>query len=238
VYFVVKCQGCSGRAETDNVSDAAPRIPRLTRSYQRYLQDEDSARFIRSVAEYYMTSTLGRLVQAAERATRRAATLALGFLGDIQHNQVLGRALHDSDRGVRLIAESAIREIWKRDGADSHQKQLDIIVRLCAARQYEAAVQAATILIEECPWYAEAWNQRAIAFFQLRRFESSADDCQQTLELNPYHFAAAVGMGQCYLELSDPVAALECFRRSLKLNPNLDGVRAQIQQLQRSLEGR
>jgi tetratricopeptide (TPR) repeat protein len=231
------CRCCS-EAELFDVSEVTPRFPRLTRLYQRYLQDEDSARFIRGVAEYYLTATMGRLVLAADRSTRRAATLALGFLGDYQANAVLGRALHDSDRGVRMISENAIRELWKRDGAEHHQQLLETIIRLNTSNQCESALRRASALIDECPWFAEAWNQRAIAFFQLRRFELSADDCQQTLELNPYHFAAAIGMGQCYLELSDPVAALECFRRGLKLNPNLEGVRAQIQFLQRSLEER
>jgi len=220
------------------VSDLAARMPRLARFYHRYLTDEDSARFVRSVADYYMTSTLSRLAMRGDRATRRASTLALGFLGDYQINAILGRALQDSDRGVRLIAESAVREIWKRDGTEEHQKRLDIIIRLNGCEQYEEAAQLSTQLIEECPWYAEAWNQRAIAYYQLEQFEESADDCQQTLELNPFHFAAAVGLGQCYLEMEDAVAALECFRRGLKLNPNLESVRAQVQYLQRTLEER
>src|SRR5262245_15571393 len=110
------------------VSDVAARMPRLARFYHRYLSDEDSARFVRSVADYYMTSTLSRLAMRGDRATRRAATLALGFLGDYQINAVLGRALQDSDRGVRLIAESAVREVWKRDGTEEHQKRLDLII--------------------------------------------------------------------------------------------------------------
>ncbi len=220
------------------MTDSTPRLPRIVKIYHRYLMEEDSARFIRSVADHYLPATLARLAYAADRTTRRAAAMALGFLGDYQANHAMGRALQDSDRGVRLIAENAIREIWKRDGADEHQKRLESIVRLNGSGQFDAAVELATALIDDCPWYAEAWNQRAIALFQLQRYDASADDCQQTLELNPYHFPAAIGMGQCYLELEDPVAALECFRRGLQLNPNLEAVRAQIHYLQRSLEGR
>ncbi|MBM3999887.1 MAG: tetratricopeptide repeat protein [Planctomycetes bacterium] len=220
------------------MTDSMPRVPRLVRLYHRYLLEEDSARFIRSVADYYMTPTLARLAGAGDRTVRRAAVMALGYLGDYQVNSTMGRALLDRDRGVRLIAENAIRDIWKRDGADEHQKRLEVVVRWNGCGQFDAAADAARVLIEECPWYAEAWNQRAIALFQMAQFDASADDCQQTLELNPYHFPAAIGMGQCYLELDDLVSALECFRRGLKLNPNLESVRAQIHYLQRSLEGR
>ena len=53
-----------------------------------------------------------------------------------------------------------------------------------------------------------------------------------------YHFDAANRMGQAYLELGNQVSALECFRRALRLNPNLEGVRVQIDRLSRMIEGR
>lgn len=218
------------------MSEVASCVPRLAKFYHRYLHDEDSARFVRAVADHYMVSTLTRLAVGGDRVTRRAAMLALGFLGTFDEHKILGRALQDPDRAVRLIAENGIRELWRRDGADTHQKRLDVIIRLNGSGQYERAVEAATELIEECPWYAEAWNQRAIAYFHLGEYEPSANDCQQTLELNAYHFAAAVGMGQCYLEMGDAFAALECFRRALRINPGLEAVRMQVQYLKRTLE--
>ena len=84
--------------------------------------------------------------------------------------------------------------------------------------------------------FAEAWNQRAIAFFSLGKYVESIRDCHQTLEVNPYHFAAAAGMGQAYLQLGNHVSALECFRRALRLNPSLEGVRVQIDRLSRMIE--
>jgi hypothetical protein len=43
-------------------------------------------------------------------------------------------------------------------------------------------------------------------------------------------------MGQAYLQLENPVSALECFRRALRLNPGLEGVRAQVVRLTRMVE--
>jgi cytochrome c-type biogenesis protein CcmH/NrfG len=45
-------------------------------------------------------------------------------------------------------------------------------------------------------------------------------------------------MGQCYLQLGDFDAALESFRRALKLNPNLEGVRASVAYLERAKKGK
>jgi tetratricopeptide (TPR) repeat protein len=103
---------------------------------------------------------------------------------------------------------------------------------------YEECLEAVKEFIEEAPWFAEAWNQQAIARFALEQFEDSANDCHQTLELNPYHFPAVVGMAHSYLEMEDPFAALDCFRRALALNPDLEEVRVQISYLERTLEGK
>ena len=70
----------------------------------------------------------------------------------------------------------------------------------------------------------------------LRQFADAIRDCHEALEINPYHFVAATLMGQAYLELENPVSALECFRRALRLNPDLEGVRAHINRLTRMVE--
>ncbi len=214
------------------------RTPLLDRLYHAYLEDEDSAAFIHGVAQNYTTCTLERLAGGGTRVTRRAAVLALGYIGQYESNAVLGRALHDDDRGVRILAENGIRELWCRIGTEAQRQQLSIIVRLNASQQYDQAIQKASELIEQAPAFAEAWNQRAIGHYQLAQYEQSANDCHQALEINPYHFGAAVGMAHCYLELQDAFAALECFRRAIKLNPGMDDVRAQVEYLERQLEGK
>ena len=45
-------------------------------------------------------------------------------------------------------------------------------------------------------------------------------------------------MGQAYLELNNAVSALESFRRALRVNPNLEGVRARVVRLARMVEGK
>ncbi|MBC8874058.1 MAG: tetratricopeptide repeat protein [Planctomycetes bacterium] len=212
------------------------RFPLLDRLYLHYLEDEDSAAFIVRVSRHYMTSTLERLAEYGEEMARRGAVLALGFLASYESNPVLGRALKDRDRVVRILAENAIREMWYRAGSESQRQQLAIIIRLNDSYRFEEAVEQSTDLIEQAPGFAEAWNQRAIAHYRLRHFEDAANDCQQTLELNPYHFGAAVGMAHCYLELGEGFAALECFRRAIDLNPNLEAVKGQIEYLERELK--
>jgi tetratricopeptide (TPR) repeat protein len=218
------------------VSGESSHRARLETLYEQYLIDQDAARFIKRVSLSYTVGTLERLALSGSRMCRRAAVHAVGFLGDYESNQALGKALGDSDRGVRLLADNALRSVWCRMGTKAQQRQLEAVIRANAAKHYEDAIRLATRLIDDAPWFAEAWNQRAIARYCLEQYSESIHDCHQTLELNPYHFGAASGMGQCFLRLADRASALECFRRALGLNPDLEGVRANVTYLERALK--
>lgn len=211
------------------------RMPLLCSLYERYLDEQDSAAFISHVARLYTQGTLCRLAVHPFAQVRRAAVLALGFLGDYEANHTMGRALQDDDRTVRMLAENGIRSIWPRAGNDQHRQMLNVIVRLNGAQHYEEAESKATELLEKAGWFAEAWHQRAIARFAMKRYDLVVDDCHQSLEINPYHFVAASTMGQAYLEMQDHATALASFRRALRLNPGLDGVRAQVARLARMI---
>jgi tetratricopeptide (TPR) repeat protein len=210
--------------------------PRLLEYYQEYLDTEDQSAFVAEVRAHYEVATLERLLAAESRYVRRAAAAALGFVGDYSSNAALGKALNDSDRGVRTLADHNIRLLWCRIGSVAQQHELSKIVRLNISQRFKEAYSRSSRIIATSPWIAESWNQRAIASFCLGRWERSLEDCQQALELNPYHFGAASGLGQCYMQLGDHPKALEAFRRALKLNPGLEGVRANVIYLQKRLK--
>jgi tetratricopeptide (TPR) repeat protein len=95
-------------------------------------------------------------------------------------------------------------------------------------------------LIRTAPGFAEAYNQRAILHFRLEQYDRSVADCQAVLRLNPHHFGAQAGLGQCYLRLRRHRAALRAFRVALRINPHLDGIAETVRALENALgeEGR
>ncbi|MCA9258580.1 MAG: tetratricopeptide repeat protein [Planctomycetales bacterium] len=211
--------------------------PLLEEFYQQYLVDQDVAEFVRRTSVRYSIGTLERLASSGSRNARRGAVLALGRVADYHSNAVVGRALNDSDRGVRSLAEAAVVKIWMRIGAAAQQRRLNAIAEQLDDCDYERAARLAGKLIQEAPWIAQAWYQRGMAYFHLAQFDAAVRDCHQALEINAYHFQAASLMGQASHSRGDLVAALESYRRALRLNPSMEEVRSRLIQLQRTLKG-
>ncbi len=214
------------------------RQPRILTFYRDYLDRPDCRAFGSRVSDLYNAGTLQRLAVHPRREIRRAAVLALGCLGDYDTNATLGAALLDKDRTVRILAENGIRQVWVRAASGKDRTVLETIIRLNAARQFEKVLRMAGDLIARLPSYAEAWSQRAYAHHALGQYDQSLRDCAEALEINPYHFIAAVGMGRAYLELGNVLGALESFRRALRLHPDLEAVRVQADRLARLVEGK
>ena len=155
--------------------------------YQQYLTDESSADFIQAVSRNYGLGTLERLAQTGGRLTRRASILAIGFIGDFSANEIMGAALVDIDRGVRLLADHGIRQIWQRQGTASQREAMQNVFRLVAQSRMEEAIDQATTLINVNPSLSEAWNQRAVAYSAEGEFAAAFEDCREALNLSLIH---------------------------------------------------
>ena len=179
------------------MSESSLRYPQLDKFYQRFLIEESSADFIQAVSTKYNMASLERLATGGGCMSRRAAILAIGFLGDFSNNEVVGKALNDQDRAVRMLADHGIRELWQRQGTEGQQQLLKLLFRLVDQSQMEEAVAVATRLIEVNPEFSEAYSQRAIAFCALGDYEAALVDCREALQFNRFHFPAAIGLAHC-----------------------------------------
>jgi tetratricopeptide (TPR) repeat protein len=189
--------------------------------------------FRRSVRAKYTEGTLQRLLKSTDPTTRRAAVLALGMIGSGGSSASIAGMLHDKDRLVQRFAGDALWEIWFRGSSSDQSWELRQALRMPDVRE---AINALTNLIRQSPAFAEAYNQRAILYFRRGDFVRSAADCERAMQLNPYHFGAAAGLGQCLMKLKKPRAALRAFKTALDLNPTLDHLRATIRTLSEALD--
>ncbi|MFO0928173.1 MAG: tetratricopeptide repeat protein [Gemmataceae bacterium] len=193
--------------------------------------------FRKQVQQRYTEGTLRRVLLTGDVAGRRAAAFALGLLGAPAINDDLAAALLDPDEEVARLACEALWTVWFRGDNSAHSNELYRILRL---RDRAAALAALDDLIRQAPQFAEAYNQRAILYFRLEKFDRAVSDCESTLRLNPFHFGAQAGLGQSLLRLRKPRAALRAFRVALRINPRLDDIADTVRSLENALgeEGR
>jgi tetratricopeptide (TPR) repeat protein len=206
--------------------------------FKAFLSDKDIDTFKNRVAARYSEAMLGRILTRSHSVTvRRAAVLSLGLLGSFQEsNPVLGRALADSDPVARAMAEDALWSVWYRADTPENNQTLERVRVLIGRRQFREAEILATRLIAITPNFAEAYNQRAFAYFLEGRLAESASDCERVLTRNPFHIGAIEGLARCQLGLDRPRDALKSLRRALKLRPHNDALRAMVKSLEASIE--
>ena len=104
------------------MSETKRRDPVLLEVHERFLHSQDTVRFVFEVRERYMAGTLSRLATHADCRVRRAAVFALGFVGDFEAHQIVGAALLDEDRSVRVTADGACRRVWNRGGSKQQRQ--------------------------------------------------------------------------------------------------------------------
>ena len=179
-----------------------------------------------------------KLLSHAAAQTRREATDRLGEVGIMTDVPPLLKALRDSDEDTRQHAEQAIWRIWSRSGNQEVDGLYQTGIEQMEAGELQQAVATFTRIIKLKPDFAEGWNKRATLYFLVGDLRKSLADCDQVMKRNPYHFGALSGYALIYTRLEYYDRALEYSRRALKVNPNMDVVRNNIELLERLIEER
>lgn len=177
------------------------------------------AAFEAGVRASYTDGTLLRLLDSPDPRARAASVLALGLTAAPSVVPAVAGALHDDDKQVRRFAADALWELWFRGGTEAQNARLRRAASEPDAAKAKIALDA---LAREAPEFAEVLNQRAIWHFKRGDHARAALDCEAVLQLNPHHYGAAAGLGQCQMKMNRPRAALRAFRRALAINPDLD----------------
>jgi len=134
--------------------------------------------------------------------------------------------------------EQEIWRIWHTSPSDDALAIMSDARRALDTGKFENAIEKLNELVANYPDYAQAWNQRAIVLYVTEDFEGSLRDVTRAVALEPRHFGAYSGMGQCYMRLEQPERALEAFQAALEIHPWLSNVKQQMDMLRAYVNSR
>lgn len=137
---------------------------------------------------------------------------------------------------VWQMAEHAMWSIWLRAGNERANAHLATGMAHLEKRRFQHAINEFSMAIAADPKFAEAFNQRAMAYYLLEDYEQCQADCRTAVELMPLHFGAWAGLGHCQASLGDIEGAIKSYRRAHEINPHLDCVKELLSELESKSE--
>lgn len=133
--------------------------------------------------------------------------------------------------------EQEIWNEWSKSGSAAMDLLLERGRAAMEAGDYAAAVEHLTALTDHAPDFAEGWNARATAYFQMGELGPAVQDIAHVLTLNPRHFGALAGLGMIFEQLDQPDKALEVYKAALAIHPHMTEVLASVERLTKATAG-
>lgn len=185
----------------------------------------------------YTPEEITALLSGPNDDARKVAALALSLVGGKCCVKDLSRQLCHPDPMVNQMAEHALWSIWFRCGSAEANQELCRGTRAMNRRDFDGAIEHFTRAIASDAGFAEAYNQRAIAYYLTERYDSSIEDCRRTVERMECHFGAWAGMGHCLAHEGRLAEAVVSYDKALAINPHLEGIRQVVRELRQNLAG-
>ncbi len=202
----------------------------LVRWYDHWNRGGPVATFVERIAGRYELSTLARLACAGSWPVRRAAVAALGFVADDGWSSVVGHALSDPVRAVRLAAEAAIGRLWSRILPVPYRLRLPAVMR-------QMKLEPRDVLKELESWeriatrHAIIWQLRGTALENLGYLEEAAECHRIAWQIDPFRYSALRDHARILEHQERPDAALRLYQRALEVFPDLPQVRSRVRRL-------
>jgi tetratricopeptide (TPR) repeat protein len=142
------------------------------------------------------------------------------------------------DTETAKAIEERIWALWFVSGSDTADLLMTRVKSAFEAKELDLAIQLLDAVVEIKPDYVEAWNRRATIYFMKKDYGHALDDIRQVLAREPRHFGALSGLGLIMQEFGDDKRALEVFRRTLAVHPQIEKIPEIVKSLTEKVEGR
>ena len=133
--------------------------------------------------------------------------------------------------------ETEIFETWLVSGSPTVDTLMQRGLEYQAAEDLEGARDAFDKAIAIKPDYAEAWNRRAVLFFNDGKYDEAVADLESAIQYEPRHFGAWIGLAMIFEAIDRPDAALRAYEKALEIHPRLDDAIQGKRRLERIING-
>ncbi len=140
----------------------------------------------------------------------------------------------DEAKGIATLIDRRL----ERSGSDTADLLLQRSEEALKGQDAALAVELLDRVTQLRPDWAEAWNRRAAAFYQLDDPDRAIMDLREALSREPRHFHAWAALGHVEMASGDKGRALAAYRRALKIHPHLPDIGKMVDRLAPEIDGR
>lgn len=152
--------------------------------------------------------------------------------------ELLGKLTASKSEEEAATLEEEIWDAWLLSGSPT----VDILMKRGVEAQESEDIELARDMYDRAiiikPDYAEAWNRRALLFFNDGKYDEAMADLESTLTYEPKHFGAWIGLGMIFESIDRPDAALKAYRKALEVHPYAAAAKQGEKRLVIVVEGR
>jgi tetratricopeptide (TPR) repeat protein len=152
-------------------------------------------------------------------------------------DKLLAALAHAKDAESAQKIEDQLNLLWSHSGSDSADLLLQRAKNALNGQDVPTAREILKPLTAIAPNFAEAWRLRAEADLSAGDYADALLALQRTLALEPRQFDALASLGDVLEEFNDKPHALEAYRRSLAIDPYVEGVSDRVRELTHEVEG-
>ncbi|WP_233270460.1 tetratricopeptide repeat protein [Chachezhania sediminis] len=156
---------------------------------------------------------------------------------DLTDEGALLKALRTADPDEAEHLERQLQALWSKSGSPA----MDLLLRrgrdALENGEPGLAIEHLTALVDHAPDFAEGWQMRAAAYFQVELYGPALSDLEHALALNPNHYNAMLGLGSILESVGLDDLAWEAYSQAHEINPNQEDVAKALDRLRRSVEG-
>jgi tetratricopeptide (TPR) repeat protein len=173
---------------------------------------------------------------AQESATIDVAPVAVAPVDPVKKraediDKLFGELHKGSSSNPRATIEK-IWALWSRN--DSAMAEILLTQSGKAMRDgvFQTSEQMMNELLGSYPDYTEALNQRAMLYYNMKRYDDALVDVEAVLAEEPRHFGALSGLAAIYQAKGDVGKAAAALRDAIAVNPYLQTAKDALKQLE------